>query len=335
MAVKVTLSFPFYKSEKFVARAFDCAINQNYENLEILIINNGSKDRSSIILDTLIKTYHGDKIIRMINVENNIGLGHARNIAIDEAKGEFIFFMDSDDTIPQNCIKTLVEVAAQYNPQVVCGAYNKVNEMSDIIKTVYPQYILLSSNEVIMREFFIHHTLPLPIWNKLYKIDFLRANAIRCNPVHINEDMLFSIQVYLLADNIAFSGIPTYNYFIYEGSANEANKDTWSVRYLNQIQDVVKEYKSYLINLSDETQHEIFSFWMCRYFFYLSAKILRSADLDDQERKKLVREILTLPSLPKRYLITSIKTQGFIWYLLGQLPFSVKYHMIRVYNLLK
>lgn len=335
MAVKVTLSFPFYKSEKFVARAFDCAINQDYENLEILIINNGSKDRSSIILDTLVKAYHGNKIIRIITVENNIGLGYARNIAIDEAQGEFIFFMDSDDTIPQNCIKTLVDVASLYNPQVVCGAYNKVNEMSEIIETVCTQYVSLSSNEAIMREFFIHHTLSIPIWNKLYNIDFLRSNAIRCNPVHINEDMLFSIQVYLLADNIALSKTPTYNYYIYEGSANEANKDIWSVRYLNQIHDVVKEYKSYLVNLSDETQYRIFLFWMCRFFLYLSAKILRSADCDDEKKKKLVREIMTLPSLPKRNLIASIKHQGFVWYLFEQLPFRVKYFIIRVYNLFK
>ena len=109
MDLKVSIIIPVYNSEEYIKRCLESVINQTYKNLEILIINDGSKDKS----DEIIKSYKDDRI-KYITQENR-GLSGARNTGIDNSTGDYIMFLDSDDSIDLDAVSLLVERIKRIN----------------------------------------------------------------------------------------------------------------------------------------------------------------------------------------------------------------------------
>ena len=100
---KVTLSMPIYNVALYVERALLSALNQTFESIEFLIVDDKGSDNSMDIVRRIISEHPRGKDVRIIEHEKNIGLGATRNTAIDNANGEYLFFMDSDDEItPDN-----------------------------------------------------------------------------------------------------------------------------------------------------------------------------------------------------------------------------------------
>lgn len=117
----LTVIVPFYKTEKYAKKCIDSIINQKCDfSIEILLINDGSPDNCGEICDEYAKT---DNRIRVIHKENG-GLSDARNTGLKNAKGEYIFFLDSDDYIPDNTFQVLLETAQKYNADIVEGGYS-------------------------------------------------------------------------------------------------------------------------------------------------------------------------------------------------------------------
>ncbi|KAA6338764.1 Chondroitin synthase [termite gut metagenome] len=105
---KITLSMPVYNVEKYVERALLSALNQTFESIEYLIVDDKGTDNSMDVVRKLIANHPREKDVRIIDHGVNQGLGAARNSAIKEAKGEYLYCMDSDDEITKNCCKTLL-----------------------------------------------------------------------------------------------------------------------------------------------------------------------------------------------------------------------------------
>lgn len=112
---KVSVIVPVYNVEKYLERCIESLINQTFDDIEIIALNNGSTDKS---LDILNYYAHKDKRIRVIN-NKNIGVSKSRNIGIEEAKGEYIVFVDSDDWIDSNMIYILYDTISDNNCDLV------------------------------------------------------------------------------------------------------------------------------------------------------------------------------------------------------------------------
>ena len=112
----VSVIIPVYNVEKFLPDCLKSVCAQSYENLEIICVNDGSPDKCG---DILLKFANKDKRIVVIDKENG-GQASARNIGIKKAKGEFLFFLDSDDWIDKKCIESLVETQLRTHADVVC-----------------------------------------------------------------------------------------------------------------------------------------------------------------------------------------------------------------------
>ena len=115
---KVSVIIPVYNSEKYIARCLDSVIEQTYKNIEIIIINDGSKDKSKEILDEYEKKY--PNIIRHIEQENK-GVAKTRNYGIKIANGNYITFIDNDDYIDKDYIETFVNVLKENEYDIVMG----------------------------------------------------------------------------------------------------------------------------------------------------------------------------------------------------------------------
>ncbi|QTV06630.1 glycosyltransferase family 2 protein [Faecalibacter bovis] len=133
MKVLVSLIIPFYNVEEFIEKSIRSVANQTYNNIEVIIVNDGSTDNSLKIVESVIKE---DNRFRIIHQEN-AGLSAARNTGLHVAKGDYIFYLDSDDFLTNDAIEKLVNIAINNNADVVQG-----NFYYD-----YPDYLLLNNHQ--------------------------------------------------------------------------------------------------------------------------------------------------------------------------------------------
>ena len=119
---KATIIIPVYNSEKYIKRCMESILSQIDETFEVLLINDGSNDRSEDIIDSYAKKYPG--IVRVISKKNE-GTAKTRNLGIREARGEFIFFIDNDDFVDDGYFKRFIN-AIDEKSDIVVGGYRRV-----------------------------------------------------------------------------------------------------------------------------------------------------------------------------------------------------------------
>ena len=196
---KVSVIIPVYKAEYFLDKCVNSIINQTYENLEIILVDDGSPDNSPKMCDEWAQK---DKRIKVIHKENG-GASSARNEGLEECTGDYIYFCDSDDFIEINCIEKLVDKIKD-NDVVIMG-YNKVNG-DKITAKVYNDK--LSQNEFISE--IIHEWDFGLLWNKLYKKEFIKSKFNE--KFKIREDLLFNSEYFKNVKKIGLINEPLYNY---------------------------------------------------------------------------------------------------------------------------
>lgn len=210
---KISIIMPLYNVEKYVSISIESVINQNYDNLELIIVNDGSTDKSA----NIARSYEEkDKRIKLIHKENG-GLSDARNTGINHATGDYIIFIDSDDKWESNSLKPLIEFIESNNLDVAifgysADVYDKDNNLISSTKVVEDekifdksidyQKILISNKQIIGYA-----------WNKIYKTTMLRNNNIYFEKgISYIEDVLFNRTVYSFAKRIGFFEKSIYHY---------------------------------------------------------------------------------------------------------------------------
>lgn len=242
---KVTLSMPIYNVAPYVERALLSALNQTFESIEFLLVDDRGTDSSMDIVHRIIKDHPRGKDVRIIEHPHNIGLGAARNTAIDNAQGKYLFFMDSDDEITLDCIEILYNRMMEEKVDFVCGSFIEMSiDKVALRKNRYRRIILNTKRSLI--EYLKTNTNAIPIvtWNKLYDKSFLNKNNIRCIPSHYSEDQIFTFLVLCNAKTCSFCDNYTYDYYqnINSLSGNLRLKGC-SFKMANEFNDILK-YRS-------------------------------------------------------------------------------------------
>jgi len=156
---------PVYNVEQYLRQCLDSVIGQTYDNLEILIIDDGSTDGCRKICDEYAER---DERIKVFHTENK-GLSAARNLGIDEASGDYISFIDSDDWFELNAIETVVEEALESKADIVCFRYIREYKSESRIESVaYEEKRVFIANEII-EEYCTGGIIGGAAWDKLYK----------------------------------------------------------------------------------------------------------------------------------------------------------------------
>lgn len=139
----VTIIIPVYNTEKYLKKCLNSVVNQTYKNLEIILINDASSDNSLAILENYAKKY---KNVKLVNNPVNLGVSISRNIGLDFANGDYIYFLDSDDFIRNDAIEKLVNLATLYDVPLVEAKYKSVFTSHE------PKVITKSENRYINLE---------------------------------------------------------------------------------------------------------------------------------------------------------------------------------------
>lgn len=209
----ISIIVPVYNVEEYLPRCLDSILDQTYKNLEIILVDDGTKDASDKICDGYAAK---DSRIKVIHKENG-GLSSARNAGIDIAKGEYLGFVDSDDWIEPEMYETLLSLAQKYDVKLVCGGrYDFSSRRNEKSIGLCPQKEEVVTGMELLGRTFTWQNCDSAAWDKLYHRSLFET--IRYPVGLVNEDVAIFYKLAELADRAAMCDKPLYNYFHRPGS---------------------------------------------------------------------------------------------------------------------
>lgn len=212
--VTISILMPVYNSQEYLKNTVQDVINQSYGDWELILVDDGSKDNSKNICIELQKF---DNRIRFINKENT-GVSDTRNIALDNAKGKYIAFIDSDDSVHKDYLKILLSSIEKSKGQLaVCGFKERKistnGQIEELSRVFYPKEVIAIEDMKDLIMDFGNSGLLNPLWNKLYSREIIEENNIRFKEeVETGEDFIFNLQYFRKINNICFSKGELYYY---------------------------------------------------------------------------------------------------------------------------
>ena len=238
----VSIIMPVYGVEKYVGKAIESIQAQTYTDWEFFCVDDGTKDRSGEICDEYAKH---DSRIKVIHKENG-GAPSARNVAIDKAKGKYLYFMDSDDWTEPTMLADMVEMAEKNNSQLVISGYYIDTYYSDSEKFVQEQSVedIVFKTQREFREnahiLFDKNLLYTP-WNKLYLAEYIKTNNLYF-PQTFWDDFPFNLSVIRDVERVSVTS-KKYYHFIRKREESETAK------YRSDMYDKREEEAAWLEDL--------------------------------------------------------------------------------------
>lgn len=249
----VSIIVPAYNVEYYIYNCVNSIIEQTYSEIEILVVNDASTDRT---YDTLLKLSKKDARIKVIDLESNVGVHAARAKGICEAKGEFIAFVDSDDSVAPKMVEILLQSATENNSDIaICGA-EKVTESGEKLgsKVRFSHPFCQQSN--IFEDFCNRRFGSGVLWNKLYKAELIKKHGaiILDRKVDTSEDYIVNVGCFSEAACVSVVNNTLYNYLLRSESASqEKNKAKHFVRIIDAYAACLKVY----INLTASQKEKV------------------------------------------------------------------------------
>lgn len=243
MTVKVSVIVPVFNVEKYLSCCLDSLLKQTLNNIEIICVNDGSTDNSLQILQEYAKKSAQIKIIS----QENGGLGYARNVGVQQAKGDYIGFVDSDDFVSSDFLEKLYTAAVKFNADVVLTNFYIYNNET---KEVYPYrdmkliHRLSEANSFTAKEY-PDVLLNVGSWDKLYKRDFLIKNGIKFPEKRIYEDFNYTYYTLTRAKQIVALTDRLYYYRKNTGTSitdQEKRNDLFKFDFLKNFNEIKSEW---------------------------------------------------------------------------------------------
>lgn len=263
----ISVIVPIYNVEAYVAECFDSLLAQTYKDFEVIVVDDCGTDGSMQIVERYV-----DKLpIRIVRHTKNKGLSVARNTGIDAAMGDYIYFLDSDDSIVPQCLEWLIEDADEYDCVTANFCYIEHPEMQLHI----PNQILHGTDDVTKCYKRGWYAMA---WNVLIHRDFLLQHQLLFKEGLLHEDELWTFQLACVVQNMRILSAITYNYRLRQ---NSIVTSTHIERLWNSKVEVLK-LRIETISIHHLEQNE----WLCNI-------------IEDSKRHLLQEAIQKLPSVNK------------------------------------
>ncbi|CEN79301.1 glycosyltransferase [Paraclostridium sordellii] len=266
--IKVSIVVPVYNVEKYLKESLDSAVNQSLKDIEIIVVNDGSTDNSQEILKVYEEKYSN---LKVINQENK-GLSGARNTGIAECKGEYIYFLDSDDYIDLNSMEYCYNEAKKdsldiltFDAETFLDGKLSVDEIN---KEEFYRENLIESKTMSGEEFYVYSNQKgayrAPVWLNFYKREFIEKNNLIFYEGIVHEDEIHTSKSFILAKKIKY--IPKRFFFrrVRENSIMTREIDESRIKG-NYI--IAKEaYKLFKYEVISEKAKNILVIWISKYY---------------------------------------------------------------------
>lgn len=210
--MKYSVIIPVYNVENYLHRCINSILTQEYTDLEILLIDNGTKDGSGTLCDDYAERFSN---IKSYHIPNN-GVGSARNFGLAKAQGEFICFVDADDYLVGNLFSDMENQLGSELDLLVFSYYNSLEKnLSETTRTakILPIEGKKDRNQFIalFTELFLSDMM-YTVWNKIYRREFLKEHLITFEQYELGEDVRFNLNVFECVHKVSFSKTCYYVY---------------------------------------------------------------------------------------------------------------------------
>lgn len=275
---KLSIIVPVYGVEKYIDKCLDSLVKQSLKEIEIIVVNDGTKDNSQKIIDKYVKKYP-DKIKSYI--KENGGQGSARNYGLKKATGEYIGYVDSDDFVEKDMYKKLYNKAKENNYDiVVCGNYN----VSEDYQNKNIDAFINNYNTDLENIFFGK----MAVWNKIYKRDILIKNKLEFKEKVWYEDLAFTLKAIMNSNTFAFIDEPLYDYLIREGSTMNNSNVQRNLEILDAFNDIL----SYIQHNKKEEYFNKIEFLAIDHIYISAIVRVLKADSDKNIKKETIEKLI-------------------------------------------
>lgn len=315
--MKISVIVPVYNVEDYLERCFDSLANQTLQDIEILVVNDGSTDNSQKIIDGFQNKFP-DKIKAFI--KENGGLSDARNFGIDRATGEFLAFVDSDDFVSEKMMEEMYNLAKKNEAELVICNLQKVDESGNIIQKL-TQIPHLSEKIDLKSNFSVFSDISYFACNKIFKKELFEGKRFQ-KGMHF-EDIELIPQILLKCKTLAKTDAFHYQYLERTNSISKTHTE----RGLDILKAVENVEKSFENSIYSSKQKELKEFQILEgvYTFLAYLAFVKDDEVFGKmniELKKFinkrgisVKEILSYKRFGKNYLL-SLSFRKIIYYLL-------------------
>ena len=236
---KISIVVPVYNAEKYLRQCLDSILKQSFKDFELLLVDDGSKDRSGKICDEYAEK---DKRVSVWHQENQ-GVSVARNVGLEHAQGEWIYFPDSDDIVVENALEIMMKMCVEDIDYVMCG-YEVYDENGNCSYAIPERQERVISREDALMEMFAptDYRYQGYLWNKLFRASIIRDNNLRFEKgIKFNEDRLYNVE-YLccVKGTVAYTTVPVYHYVERSSSAMASLNQRFNPAFITDLEAFVK-----------------------------------------------------------------------------------------------
>lgn len=272
----VSIIVPVYNVKKYLRECVESLLQQTYKNLEIILVDDGSKDQSGAICDEYAEK---DKRIKVIH-KDNAGLGFARNSGLEIARGGYVTFIDSDDIADSNLVELLMQGIQEYDADTCIGGFKRIsNDGKIVFREQYEEAVYVG--KAVYDGLFAkmlgsapdkHDAMRMSVWNVMYSTEIIREYNLRfpSEREFISEDIIWDSDYYKYAKCVKVIPSMAYSYRITPGSLTQNYKpqrlemvcalyNEMERRLGGDIEKIIRLQRQFFVNLrvciSQENNH--------------------------------------------------------------------------------
>ncbi len=291
---KVSVIVPVYNVENTIGKCLDSIVNQTLKDIEIIVVNDGSKDKSQDIIDEYAKKYSNIKSY----IKENGGLSDARNYGLEKASGDYICFVDSDDYIDTSLFEKLDKYISRQIDMIKYKMIKVDENYKEIERIDGPTFDEIMGEDAF-NTLYSTDIMLQPAWLYLYKKAFLDENNFKYPVGKYHEDFATTVLLMVKAKSVVSTDI--YGYYYYQ-SNESITRGNDKEKTLKRAMDMLEHYTAMEeeiknINLANKTKENI-------KIYYTNNIILKVEELEGEDRKLYIKEI------KRRNLIKNIKARN-------------------------
>ena len=325
MELKVGIIIPVYNVERYLRQCLDSVVNQTYSNLNILIIDDGSTDKSGLICDEYSMT---DERIVVYHTDNK-GLSAARNFGLDHCTDDYIAFLDSDDWMEEQAIEKLLSAIVSENADVaVCAHYIEWKDHQDIESI--PDLSRVVQGDEIIRDYLHGRGIGVQVWNKLYRSELFGQIGFPEGRIH--EDVATTYRLLEASNKLVRVPYPLLHYRMRKRSLGKSHTlssltDMWLSCYERYVA-LIEKFEDCSVELTSACIRAIGRFWV---WYYGCAGDNESAAQTILKMQAFVKEHRN-EVLKNNQYSKFIRFSCSITHFSNPLMFGLLYYFIRMYQ---
>ena len=215
---KISIIIPVYNVEEYISKCLQSVMRQTYQGaIECILVDDCGTDKSIAVAGQLIAEYKGPVEFRILHHEHNRGLSAARNTGTDAATGDYIYYLDSDDYISDDCLKVLAEPLRDKEYDMVVGRMKMFDEREEEYIWV-DETTIIEGNENVFKAYYVDRKMYATAWNRLIKRSLFEKFNISFKEGLLHEDELWNYMLFTQLQSVVIVNHRTYYYRIRSNS---------------------------------------------------------------------------------------------------------------------